>query len=254
MALFGLASVVGDFELIGKAIRSVGMQRRHDLESATYVAEQRSAALRTVSHELRTPLTSIGGFAHFLASEHLSHEDRVEFATRIKNESVHLNHLVDDLLAGVRLDSGQLTLQLGPVALIDTTKLMADVFRPRGLDIVIEVDPSHTVEADVARLGQILRNLFSNVEKYGGGTARVSSRRIRSSIVLSVADEGPGVNVVDRARIFQDFAQSGAASHLTGTGLGLGISRRLARAMGGDLVCVDVATGACFELALPAHA
>jgi signal transduction histidine kinase len=254
MALFGLTSVIVDFELIGRAIREVARRRRHDLELATEISEQRAAALRTVSHELRTPLTSIGGFAHFLTERELPPDERVEFAHRIVTESTHLNHLVDDLLASASLEAGQLKLEVQPVTVGESARQVAEVFRPRGVDIDIDIDPSHTVSADPARLGQILRNLLSNVEKYGGSAATVSSHRADTDVVLTVSDDGPGVASADRERIFQDFAQVGGASHVTGTGLGLGISRRLAQAMGGDLRCVDAVVGARFELVLPAHA
>lgn len=254
MAAFGLAAVFMDLELIVRGIRQTVAQREIDLERATKVAEEREAALRSVSHEVRNPLTSIQGFAHFLTEVDLPETDRMEFARRIETEAAHLTHLVDDLLAGARLDAGQLVLHICPVEILESAREVAGVFEPRGLDVEIDIDPAHMAQADAARLGQILRNLFSNAEKYGGAAARVSSRLEGENLVLTVHDRGPGVSVSDRELIFQDFTQSGLASHLTGTGLGLGISRRLAKAMGGDLRCIDVDTGACFELVLPAYA
>ncbi len=254
MAVFGMAAIVTDLELIVSAIRHAARQRDADLERATKVSEQRASALRSVSHDVRTPLTSIGGFAHFLSEPEISDEDRVEFAHRISTEAAHLTHLVDDLLAAARLEAGQLALQLRPVDVLHSTKQVVEVFRPRGLDVDVDIDPEHVAHADSARLEQILRNLLSNAEKYGGSVARITSRVQGRELVLSVCDGGPGVPEHEREIIFQDFTQSGLASHLTGTGLGLGISRRLAHAMGGDLRCVAADAGACFELMLPAHA
>ncbi len=248
----GLIMILADLDVVSRVLRRVSHVRERDLENERRMSEYRAMVLRSVSHEVRTPLTSITGFAHLLASPDLDAADRVDFAGQVAAETAHLGRIVDDLLAAARLDAGQLSLELEPLPLIEATRGVAESFRPRGLVVDVAVDPDHVATADRARVGQIVRNLLSNAEKYGGSIARVRSRREGSRIVVTVCDEGPGVPEADRERVFDDFAQVGGASAVTGTGLGLGISRRLAQSMGGDLRCVGGGAGACFELELPA--
>jgi signal transduction histidine kinase len=248
----GLIMILADLDVVSGVLRRVAHGRERDLENERRMSEYRAMVLRSVSHEVRTPLTSITGFAHFLASPDLDAADRVDFAGQVAAETAHLGRIVDDLLAAARLDAGQLSLELESLPMVEATRELAESFRPRGLAVELAVDPDHVATADRARVGQIVRNLLSNAEKYGGSTARVRSRREGSRIVLAVCDDGPGVPEADMERIFDDFAQVGGASAVTGTGLGLGISRRLAHAMGGDLRCVAGGVGACFELELPA--
>jgi signal transduction histidine kinase len=250
----GVVMILVDLDVVSGVLRRVSAHRERDLERERHMSEYRAMVLRSVSHEIRSPLTSISGFAHFLSSPDLDAAERVDFANQVAAETAHLGRIVDDLLAAARLDAGQLSLELEPLAVAETARGVAESFRPRGLSVEVAVDPEHVATADKARVGQIVRNLLSNVEKYGGSTALVRSRREGSLIVVAICDDGPGIPEADRERIFEDFAQVGGASAVTGTGLGLGISRRLAHAMGGDLRCVGGAVGACFELELPAHA
>ncbi|MGF1667622.1 MAG: sensor histidine kinase [Acidimicrobiia bacterium] len=248
----GVVMILVDLDMVSGVLRRVSAHRERDLENERRMSEYRAMVLRSVSHEIRSPLTSISGFAHFLASPDLDAVERVDFADQVAAEVAHLGRIVDDLLAAARLDAGQLSLEIEPMAVGDATRGIVESFRPRGLAVEVVVDPGHVATADRARVGQIVRNLLSNAEKYGGSTALVRSRREGSRIVVAVCDDGPGVPEADRERIFEDFAQVGGASAVTGTGLGLGISRRLAHAMGGDLRCVGAGVGACFELDLPA--
>jgi signal transduction histidine kinase len=248
----GLVMILADLDMVSGVLRRVSEHRERDLENERRMSEYRAMVLRSVSHEIRSPLTSISGFAHFLSSPDLDAAERVDFAGQVAAETAHLGRIVEDLLAAARLDAGQLSLELEPIAVAEAARDVAESFRPRGLAVEVSVDPEHVATADKARVGQIVRNLLSNAEKYGGSTALVRSRREGSRIVVAVCDNGPGIPEVDRERIFEDFAQVGGASAVTGTGLGLGISRRLAHAMGGDLRCVGAVAGACFELDLPA--
>jgi signal transduction histidine kinase len=107
---------------------------------------------------------------------------------------------------------------------------------------------------DPEALEQMLNNLVSNVEKYAGagGAIHISSRQDRDVSTVEVRDFGPGIAPQDRSRIFEPFyrVSSRLTDGVSGTGIGLGIARELARLHGGDLVAQEVAKGACFQITL----
>jgi hypothetical protein len=112
-----------------------------------------------------------------------------------------------------------------------------------------------TAVGDRRRVQQIVTNLAANGLKYGaaGGLVELVGRFDGTDAIIAVRDEGPGIEVADRSRIFEPFYRMTDHERLTGTGLGLSIARDLARAMGGDLDVASLAgTGSSFVLALPA--
>ncbi|HEY6057374.1 MAG TPA: ATP-binding protein, partial [Candidatus Limnocylindrales bacterium] len=212
--------------------------------------------LRGVSHNLQTPLTSIRAYAEQLADGRPDRRLGI-----IAEQAERLSRLVRQLLTVSRLESGALrpeaeVLALGPRVRRAWEALAVD-------DTPFRVDDRSNgwlAVADADQFDQVAWALLDNAVKYGGRTGPVDveiaidepTGRLR----LTVADHGPGVAEADRGRLFARFARGGDTSAEDGSGLGLYVSRELARAMGGDLVLEPTAagSGAAFSVYLPAEA
>lgn len=210
-----------------------------------------------VSHELRGPLTSIRGFAQLLLDNETSlhPEEQTEIHGLIEREAENLNTLVDDILIILRFESGNLHVAAESVNVRRAAdEIMAALAHmARGNEVVIDVDPAHTAVGDEARIRQVIRNLVTNAIKYGGTRIEITSELIGDTLHLSVVDDGDGIPSDLKTQLFDDYAQGANAGISTGYGLGLGISRRLAHLMQGELVYQDAQpSGAQFTLALPA--
>jgi signal transduction histidine kinase len=221
------------------------------------------ALLATVSHELRAPLTVILGSLDTLAARDgaLPPEQRRELVAIAARQGERLKRLVDQLLEAARLDQAE----PGPErdAVIDAVKVAREAERATrlshpGREVQLVACPSLPVRAAPETLLQVLTNLLDNAAKYSqaGGPIRLMARRQRGEAVIAVIDAGPGIPAAHRERVFERFTQleSSDGRRREGAGLGLFIARKLARALGGDLVLCPVvppARGARFELRLP---
>ena len=219
----------------------------------------KSQFFANVSHELRTPLHGILGLARLL------HLDSVEPGQRRRVELIdasgtHLLGLINDLLDVSRMEAGQFALRPEAFELVAQIDQVADVCAARaqvqGLAFVrrIELDQPCWVEGDAGRFRQVLHNLLGNALKFTAtGTITLSVSRSAASpeqISAAVSDTGVGIAADDLPRLFDAFAQLAPAWHTphAGTGLGLTISREIARAMGGDIqVHSTPGTGSTFS-------
>ncbi len=228
---------------------------RHETEGAM---DSRMRFLATASHEMRTPLNGIIGVAGLLLKSDLSENQRAH-ADAIRTSGVALLALVNDVLDISRLDSGRVDVQaeaFEPVALVQSVvELLSPRAQEKGLEIASVVDPSvpSLVKGDEARIRQILFNLVGNAVKFTetGGVMLEATLRpadgARSALQICVRDTGPGVAPEDQDRIFEEFTQTESTGE--GAGLGLAISRRLARSMGGAITLSSAAgAGAAFSL------
>ena len=212
------------------------------------------------SHELRTPLTSIRGFADFYEQrgEDMDRETRDRLMSRIRQESIRMTALVDDMLLLARLDEHR-DLDLAPV---DLSSLAADavhdfraVHQDRSLTLETEPDPV-VIAADEARIRQVIGNLLSNAMRHtpDGTPVRVAVRSDSDLAHLSVADEGPGMTAEQAAHAFERFyrADSSRTRASGGAGLGLSIVTALVSAHGGRAdVTTEPGQGCVFHVWLP---
>ena len=236
-------------------------------ESALQIAEAASRAksdfLAIMSHELRTPLNAIGGYAELLElgiHGPVSDEQR-QALERIQQSQRHLLGLINQVLNYARIDAGVVRYDLVDVtvheAIVAAESLVLPQMRARGLRYAHDVpDPALVIHADREKLQQVLLNLLTNAIKFTepGGEVRVSSSARDGFIDLTVSDTGIGIAPEKVSTIFEPFVQVDqrhTRSH-EGVGLGLAISRDLARGMGGDLT-VDSRPGAgsVFTLIVP---
>jgi len=221
--------------------------------------------LTVMSHELRTPLNAIGGYAELIELEvhgKITPEQR-EALRRIQRSERHLLGLIESVLSFARVEAGTLSFDIHKVSTTDLISAALALIEPqvgaRGLSVEsVDCDELHWVAADPEKARQILLNLLSNAMKFtpSGGRLTLSCARRGDSVEISVADSGIGIPANKLESIFEPFVQVDTRLTRTqeGVGLGLAISRDLARRMGGELsVRSAVGEGTCFTLRLPSY-
>lgn len=216
-------------------------------------AAQRVSFVNQVSHELKTPLTNIRMYAELLEEELDPEEERgARYVGVIVAEAQRLSRLIGNVLTFARHQRAQLEVRPEPGVVDDVVRAVLEQFGPALADLAVELDlaaPAR-VQVDADFLGQVLGNLLGNVEKYAsrGGWARVQTAQSDGWTEIRVSDRGPGIPRGHRTRIFEPFHRVSDAltEGVTGTGIGLGIARDLARLHGGDLTLEASATGASF--------
>ncbi|HEX9977352.1 MAG TPA: ATP-binding protein, partial [Acidimicrobiia bacterium] len=209
----------------------------------------------TVSHELRTPLTAVVGFAHELRDglRHFETAEVASFVDLIDEQATEVGDLVEDLLVASRAEHG--SVPVGREA-IDLWEQVDAVIRARRLGKAVRLDGRDgevKVFGDGIRIRQVVRNLLTNADRYGGPNIVVCTRHTAESWVLEVCDDGEGVPASHRGFIFEPYQRAHTSVGRTeSVGLGLTVSRQLARLMGGDLTYERRGGVSVFALVLPA--
>ena len=223
--------------------------------------------LANVSHELKTPVTSIRMFAEMLSGNGTDPARAEGFARHILRESERLSRLVEDVLDTARPERAMEALHPEPVDVAALIRTLAGAFAERareaGVDFRLEgVDPTQgeaVVDTSAPAVERILSNLLDNALKYRRPEdARIvlALDRVGPGVRVGVRDNGPGIAMKDRARVFDEFYRARYDDYaVKGAGLGLAIARRLARKLGGDIrVDSKEGKGSTFTLRLPARA
>jgi len=249
--------VDGRLDLTDVVVSIVDVTRLKQAERAAQeLVVSKDKFIASVSHELRTPLTAIVGLAEELRKDHdaFGEAERKEFIEIIAQQAVDVAHIVEDLLVAARADIGTLSITLKPVDLAAQVRAAMDTLH--GLTPKVVVDPG-TAEgvADPTRLRQILRNLLTNAFRYGGESIEVRFGERPGTVWVEVVDNGPGIPEAYRDRIFEPYVSAHQVKGLTASvGLGLTVSRELARLMGGDLEYHHDGSDSIFRLTLGAAA
>ena len=261
-SLVGFAKVTRDL-----TERRAAQQRA--IEDAKRVAEAEAASrtksefLTAMSHELRTPINATKGYVELLemgVGGDLTDQQR-DYLSRIRRSQEHLLGVITDLLNYGRIEAGHVSLDIEPVPIDGVVETVLTMVEPQaersGLTIHRTPCPPRLIaRADRTKTEQIVLNLLSNAVKFtpSGGRVSVACEAKDAQVLVRVADTGPGIEPEHQARIFEPFVQVGRSLSSTheGTGLGLTISRQLARAMGGDVTVESkVGEGSTFLLSLP---
>lgn len=240
-----------------------GEELRRAKDAAEAASHAKSQFLAVMSHELRTPLTGIIGYADLLASEidgPLSATQVVQ-AKRIKSGAWHLVSIIDEILTFSRTEAGRETVVRELVDLAQIVRDSAALLQPeataRGIEFSVRAEPSIPLMTDPGKVRQIMLNLAGNALKFTDhGSVEIAVERTTGEVVVQVRDSGRGIPAAKLEEIFEPFSQveQNHTRTVGGTGLGLTVSRRLARLLGGDLNVVDsrVDAGSTFVFRLPA--
>ncbi len=210
--------------------------------------------IATISHELRTPLTSVLGFATVLreAAGGLPLEEGEEMVRLIAEQAAELTTIVEDLLVAARSRVAQLQVDTLDVDLASELRTVLETTpQVAGLPIGLRIGEAHAA-ADPVRVRQILRNLLTNAVRYGGDEISVTVDLRGKTASVQVFDDGAGIPEGDREAIFERYHTSRSVNQPGAVGLGLTVSRDLARLMGGEVTYRRENGQSCFELTLPA--
>ncbi len=235
--------------------RAFAIERLQDeVVAKQEVIQSKDQLIAAVSHELRTPLTGVLGFAEMLRDDQTGYTDREiqSMVDAIANDALGLTNLVEDLLTAARAQTGSITVAPRPVDLRALASLVAEEHSSGGLQITV-TGPVVVAQADEARVRQIVRNLLSNAIRYGGHKIHVATFSDEAGACLRVADNGDGIPESDQERVFAAYESAHDPGTQPGSlGLGLTISRSLARLMAGDLSYRRFDGWTIFEMQLPA--
>ena len=228
---------VPDYSNVTVAIVDITDSRRAH-EQLEQLVQSKDQLVAAVSHELRTPLTAVVGLAGELAGSFDSFEpaEVEEFIRLIAAQSEDVSLIVEDLLVAAQAESGTIHVRPEPMSIADQIDLVMEGIRSEhSIPVELPHSPGRAF-ADPGRVRQIIRNLITNAERYGSPPIRVVLRAIGDSVSIEVRDSGAPLPEEQRTTIFDRYQRAkerpGVAASV---GVGLTVSRELARTMGGDL-------------------
>jgi len=247
---------------VGGAVLASGLA----LRASRQLSDRRARFVSAVTHELRTPLTTFRLYTDMLSSEMVTDEaKRKEYIGTLTTEADRLGLLVENVLSYSRLEEGRAKREPAPVAVGDLLERASARATERaeacGAELTVTIPEdvrAATAIADEAAVEQILFNLVDNACKHAldadgeASAIELAARRSGWHVIVRVRDYGPGIESDMRGRLFEPFSR-GEGVTAAGSGLGLALSRELARACGGELTCIAPreGSGAAFELTLP---
>jgi ammonium transporter len=245
---------------LAELLRRVEMAR----DAAMEAGSAKTTFLASMSHELRTPLNAIIGFARLVSRNAESLPDKqLDNLSKILLSAEDLLALIDEILDLSRVEAGEISLEMAETQVAEVLREVTDSLEPlvdhARVRLVVMAEPDlPPIVTDGDKFKQILLNLVSNAIKYtDDGFIRVRAEPADGRLRVDVSDTGLGISEDELPKIFDEFhrAESRSARDRTGTGLGLTISQRLARALGGDLtVSSRLGAGSTFTLDLPLEA
>ena len=241
----------GALDLANVTVAIVDITRQRDAERRLEdLIAAKDQLVATISHEIRTPLTAVVGIAEELRNPRnsIDEAEREELLGLVADQSVEVSRIVEDLLVVARTDSGNLVIEPQPINLAEESQRVVRAIDPT---IPVEVDVSAIVVADPQRVRQIVRNLITNAKRYGGPSVRIVVGEQGLKSVVEVRDNGDVLPRDSWHTVFEPYARAEQGEKSTASvGLGLTVSRHLARHMGGDLTYDHDGQEAIFTLTL----
>ncbi|MFH1227598.1 MAG: ATP-binding protein, partial [Planctomycetota bacterium] len=227
----------------------------------------KSEFLANMSHELRTPLNSIIGFSEVLYDETFGklNEKQKEYVNYVLVSGKHLLLLINDVLDMAKVEAGKMELSLSSLSLKNTLEdaliLVKGTALKKGITLALQIDENiDKIEADERKLKEILYNLFSNAIKFTlqGGSVKITAQIMGTEIEVAVSDTGIGIAPENISRVFEAFTriENSYSKAIEGTGLGLGLSKKLIELHGGEIwiESAGLNTGTTVKFTLPIKA
>ncbi|MGO9126800.1 MAG: DUF4118 domain-containing protein [Terriglobales bacterium] len=246
--------------LIAIAVERAGaMEKLSKAEAARESEQLRSALLDSVTHEFRTPLTAIkASVTSLLSSPSLDEVQRLELLTIINEESDRLDRLVGEAAEMSQLDAHKVELQLGAhriqEAIDDAIARLASVLAGHEVSTVLP-ENLPAVRIDVYRISEVIAQLLENAAKYSasGSPIQISGEVKNRTVVISIADRGPGIEDFDQSLIFEKFYRGrNQRLQVQGTGMGLAIAKAIVESHGGEIgVTSQPGHGSVFYFTVP---
>jgi signal transduction histidine kinase len=211
--------------------------------------------IAAISHELRTPLSAVLGFAEEIRAEMASGDPLRTMVDVVADQSAEMAAIIEDLLVNARTSFEGVPLTPHPIGLADEAAAVVETIGPRLTKLVNrQLDPVEAF-ADPIRVRQIVRNLLTNADRYGGEKIEIGTYREGTEAVLEISDTGNPLPPALRERIFEPYESSGpVGGQPAAIGLGLAVSRTLAELMSGTLEYRYRDGWSVFELRLPMQA
>ena len=263
LVVTGLASI-----LLFAIVAIINLNFKREKDRAIAANNAKSSFLANMSHELRTPLNAIIGYSEMLGEEVANRPAENEMRNdleRIRTAGKHLLELINSVLDLSKVEAGKMDIYVESFVVSDLVNDVAGLLRPsaekNANELVVEcAGDTRTMRSDLTKVRQSLFNLVSNACKFThNGKVRVTVHREQTSetdnVVFEIRDTGIGMTAAELARLFEPFSQADASTtrRYGGTGLGLALSRRFARILGGDIeVQSEKGKGSIFRMRLPA--
>lgn len=236
------------FRLLGQNQDSADLEiERHQRERLEETDRLRRTFLASLAHDFRTPLTIITGRLTLLAQENADARDALAAVQR-------LDRMMTDLLGAARIEAGSLVPGMESVDLIDAVGAAIDgLATPQGISVQRNIAADLPfVEGDPVLLHQIMVNMIDNALQRAVSSVVLDARLAGQAVLFSVSDDGPGVPLAERTRIFERFVRLEGSDRASGSGLGLAIVKGFADAMGMAVLVEDAPMGGTrFTLAIP---
>jgi PAS domain S-box-containing protein len=249
--------------LVSSSIRDITDRKTFE-QSLARANKMKSEFLASMSHELRTPLNGIIGFTEFLIDEKPGalNGKQKEYLNDVYQSAQHLLQLINDVLDLAKIEAGKAEVYLEPFrlekAIRDVCAVINGIAQKSGIGVSVKISPAlGEVTLDQQKLKQICYNLLANAVKFTeiGGKVEIGAAPVAGGFFeISVADNGIGIRVEDRERLFHEFEQleKGAARRYEWSGLGLALTKKLVELQGGTIrVQSEIGVGSTFTVTLP---
>lgn len=257
---FMIVIVLAVWSLVFQPLYLTTVRLHEDLSEAMLKTQSanrlKNQFLANISHEIRTPMTAILGYTNELIGTKVKESDRKHIAQVISNNASHLMELIDEILDVSKIESGKFQVEPSPTSLIQLVNEVYSLLNVKAREKNLNFEVSNSGEVpdivmvDKKRLKQILFNLLGNAIKFTEKgfvelCVSMQSEKGKNYLVFDIKDSGQGIAKKDQARLFRPFEQINSESnrHHSGSGLGLVLSRGIARAMGGNLKIVNSTLG-----------
>lgn len=217
-------------------------------EAMAEMVRTKDEFIANVSHELRTPLTAVIGLtSEMVDAPDMPTSERADLLQLVAGQASEMANIVDDLLVAARAEVGTVTVDIQPMDLLPELRATIEGI---GMSVTLPPDAPPQVLADPRRVRQILRNLLTNAQRYGGPRRRITTGSLTDRVWLEVRDNGVGIPDEDAAHIFEPYV-TGNSGVKGSVGLGLAVARQLAELMDGSLQYERSAGESVFRLLLP---